>query len=114
MPPGPNAACRPIPCALPLEEALDWSTFATLADVYDLKGLDEQLKCLLPKVRRGCAAGRGEKGGVCCSNVSGLGQALCTVANLPAVHCLAPLTANPPVRMWINDRWPRHSLLQPA
>ena len=54
--PGLNAACRPIPCALPLEEALDWSTFATLADVYDLKGLDEQLKCLLPKARM-CGGG---------------------------------------------------------
>ena len=44
-------SARPLPCALPLEEALDWSTFATLVDVYDMKGLDEQLKCLLPRVR---------------------------------------------------------------
>ena len=40
------------PCALPLEEALDWSTFATLADVYDLKSLGEQLECLAPQVKR--------------------------------------------------------------
>ena len=39
------------PCALPLEEALDWSTFATLADVYDLKSLGKQLECLAPQVK---------------------------------------------------------------
>ena len=56
------------PCALPLEEALDWSTFATLADVYDLKSLGEQLECLAPQVEGswlrglGCAAGEGGGG----------------------------------------------------
>ena len=41
-----------MPSALPLEEALDWSSCATLADVYDLKNLGEQLECLMKtKVR---------------------------------------------------------------
>ena len=41
-----------VPCALPLEEALDWSSFATLTDVYDLKNLGDQLECLRPKARK--------------------------------------------------------------
>ena len=43
----------PIPNALPLEEALDWRSFSTLADVYDLKSLGEQLACLAPQVCQG-------------------------------------------------------------
>ena len=38
------------PNALPLEEALDWSSFSTLADVYDLENLGGQLECLAPQV----------------------------------------------------------------
>ena len=57
-PPPLPAASRPVPCALPLEEALDWSSFATLTDVYDLRHLGKQLQCLLPQVS-GWGGGRG-------------------------------------------------------
>lgn len=39
-----------LPNALPFEEALDWKSFSTLADVYDLANLGKQLECLTPQV----------------------------------------------------------------
>ena len=41
-----------IPNALPLEEVLDWASFATLADVWDMSSLGDQLECLKPRVRQ--------------------------------------------------------------
>jgi hypothetical protein len=41
---------RPVPNALPLEEAIDWRGISALANVNSLEHLGEQLECLRPKV----------------------------------------------------------------